>query len=71
MISHMLVIFSILMYADDTTIFCNFDNMCSENKLNSKLHNKIDWLCSKKLSLNVSKTKFACFYTKQQKKCVS
>ena len=25
--------FSILMYVDDTTLFCNFDNVCSENKL--------------------------------------
>ena len=29
--------FSILMYADDTTLFCNFDNVCSENKINSEL----------------------------------
>ena len=66
MISHMLVIFSILMYADDTTLFCNFDDVCSKNKLNSKLDNIFDWLCSNKLSLNISKTKFACFHTKQK-----
>ena len=54
------------MYADDTTQFCNFDNVCSENKINSELDNIFDWLCSNKLSLNVSKTKFACFHTKQK-----
>ena len=58
--------FSILMYADDTTLFCNFGNMCSENKINYELDNIFNWLCSNKLSLNVSKTKFACFHTKQK-----
>ena len=55
------------MYADDTTLFYNFDNVCSENKIHSKLDNIFDWLCSNKLSLNVSKTKCACFHTKQKK----
>ena len=55
------------MYADDTTLFYNFDNVCSENKIHSELDNIFDWLCSNKLSLNVSKTKFACFHTKQKK----
>ena len=59
--------FSILMQADDTTLFCNFDNVCSANKIYSELDNKFDWLCSNKLSLNVRKTKFACFHTKQKK----
>ena len=31
--------FDILMYADDTTLFCNFDNVSSENKINSELDN--------------------------------
>ena len=59
--------FSILMYADDTTLFCNFDNVCSENKINTELDSIFNWLCSNKLSLNVSKTKFACFHTKQKR----
>ena len=29
--------FSILMYADDTTRFCNFDHVCSVNKTKSEL----------------------------------
>ena len=43
--------FSILMYADDTTLICNFDNVCSENKINSKLDKIFNWLCSNKLSV--------------------
>ena len=31
--------FDILMYADDTTLFCYFDNVSSENKINSELDN--------------------------------
>ena len=50
-------IFNILMYADDrTTLFCNFDNTHNESTINNKISNIYDWLCSNKLSLNVSKT---------------
>ena len=49
------------MYADDTTLFCNFDTTC-----NSELEKIYRWLCSNKLSLNVGKTKFACFHTAQR-----
>ena len=31
--------FSILMQEDVTTLFCNFDNVWSENKINSELDN--------------------------------
>ena len=55
------------MYVDDTTLFCNFDNVCGENKINFELDNIFDWLCFNKLSLNVSKTKFVCCHTKQKK----
>ena len=58
--------FNILMYADDTTLFCNFDTTCDSEKINSELEKKYRWLCSNKLSLNVGKTKFACFHTGQR-----
>ena len=45
------------MYADDTTLFCNFDNIRNENTINNEINNIYEWLCSNKLSLNVSKTK--------------
>ena len=57
---------NILMYADDTTLFCNFDNTQNEFTINNeldKLDNVYRWLCSNKLSLNVSKTKYMCFHT--------
>ena len=55
-------IFDILMYADDTTSFCNFDNIRNENTINNEINKVYDWLCSNKLSLNVSKTKYMCFH---------
>ena len=50
------------MYADDTTLFCNYDNIFNDIVIN-KIYN---WLCSNKLSLNVSKTKFMCFHASQK-----
>ena len=60
-------IFNILMYADDTTLFCNFDNTQNEFTINNELDNVYRWLCSNELSLNVSKTKYMCFHTPKQK----
>ena len=60
-------IFNILMYADDTTLFCNFDNTQNEFTINNELDNVYRWLCSNKLSLNVSKTKYMCFHTPKRK----
>ena len=54
------------MYADDTTLFCNFDNIRNENTINNEINNIYEWLCSNKLSLNVSKTKYMCFHTSTQ-----
>ena len=33
--------FNILMYADDTTLFCNFDTTCNSEKINSELEKNI------------------------------
>ena len=51
------------MYADHTTLFCNFDNIRNKNTINNEMNKVYDWLCSNKLSLNVSKTKYMCFHT--------
>ena len=53
--------FNILMYAENTTLFCNFDTTCNSEKINFELKKIYRGLCCNKLSLNVSKTKFACF----------
>ena len=58
--------FSILMYADDTTLFCNFDNNCNEDVINAELNSVYSWLCSNRLSLNVEKTKYVSFHTAQK-----
>ena len=62
--------FSILMYADDTTLFSNFDNVCSENKINSELDSIFNWLCSNKLSLNVSKPNLHVFIPNRRELCI-
>ena len=55
------------MYADDTTLFCKFDNTQNEFTINNELDNVYRWLCSTKLSLNVSKTKHMCFHIPKRK----
>ena len=60
-------IFNILMYANDTTLFCNFDNTQNEFTVNNELDNVYRSLCSNKLSLNVIKTKYMCFHTPKRK----
>ena len=58
--------FSILRYADDTTLFCNFDNNCNEDVINAELNNVYSWLCTNRLFLNVEKTKYVSFHTAQK-----
>ena len=45
-------LFNMVMYADDTTLYCNLSNNTNENDLNSELHKISEWLASNKLSLN-------------------
>ena len=48
-----------IMYADDTTLFCNFnDPNITEETLNEELKLLIQWLNANQLSLNAGKTKF-------------
>ena len=54
------------MYADDTTLFCNYDNILNDIVINSEINKIYNWLCSNKLSLNVSKTKCMCFHAPQK-----
>ena len=58
--------FSIPMYADDTTLFCSFDSNCNEDVISAELNNVYSWLCSNRLSLNVEKTKYVSFHTAQK-----
>ena len=49
---HVSPLFNMVMYADDTTLYCNLSNNTNENDLNSELHKVSEWLASNKLSLN-------------------
>ena len=60
-------VFSMLMYADDTTLYCNINNANSDIILNNELCKISDWLSSNKLSLNVKKTKYMIFHTPQKR----
>ena len=59
-------IFEMLMYADDTTLYCNLSQNCNDLILNNELIKITDWLSSNKLSLNVKKTKCMVFHTAQR-----
>ena len=60
-------LFNMVMYADDTTLYCNLSNNTNENDLNSELHKISEWLASNELSLNAQKTKFMVFHSMQRK----
>ena len=56
-----------LMYADDTTLYCNLNGVNSEVNINNELSKISEWLSSNKLSLNIKKTKFMVFHTPQRR----
>ena len=60
-INNLPLVSNMLMYADDTTLYCNVNN--NDDLLNYELSKVCDWLGANKLALNVSKTKFMVFHT--------
>ena len=54
-------VFNMLMYADDTTLYCNINQNISKIEINHELWKVSQWLAANKLSLNVGKTKFMVF----------
>ena len=50
------------------SLFCNYDNIIlNEMVINFEIYKIYNaWLCSNKLSFNVSKTKFMCFHAPQK-----
>ena len=55
------------MYADDTTLFCDFDNINNtEETINDELIKLTEWLGCNQLSLNVNKTKFMLFHSNRK-----
>ena len=62
-------VFNFLLYADDTTLFCNLEDIDSDYKeftLNQELQHVHEWLLANGLQLNVKKTKYMLFH-KQNK----
>ena len=62
-------VFIFLLYADDTTLFCNLEDINSDYKeftLNQELQHVLEWLLANGLQLNVKKTKYMLFH-KQNK----
>ena len=61
-------IFNMIMYADDTTLFCDINgNPADEHVLNTELCKITHWLSTNKLSLNVNKTKCMVFHSDEKK----
>ena len=52
-----------IMYADDTTLYCNINEITREGIINTELSHVNVWLKANKLSLNVAKTKVMVFHT--------
>ena len=50
-----------LMYADDTILYCNIDQYLNEDVINVELAKLSEWLGSNNLALNISKTKCIVF----------
>ena len=57
-----------IMYADDTTLFCDINNIPDvEHFLNAKRNKTTDWLAANKVYLNANKTKFMVIHSDEKK----
>ena len=59
-------VFDMLMYADDTTLYCNINQNIKEEFINAELTKLLEWLGANKLSLNVAKTKYMVFHASKR-----
>ena len=59
-------VFDMLMYADDTTLYCNIKQDIGEEVINAELLKLWEWLSANKLSLNIAKTKYMVFHTSKR-----
>ena len=56
-----------LMYADDTTLYCNLDPNSTSDSLSNELKFITNWLDANKLSLNIGKTKHMIYHNINKK----
>ena len=56
------------LFADDANLFCkdNNSNFQTSTDLNNELDKVYEWLCVNKLSLNISKSNFVIFHSRQR-----
>ena len=59
-------VFDMLMYADDTTLYCNINQNIGEELINADFTKLWEWLGANKLSLNIAKTKYMVFHTSKR-----
>ena len=55
--------FKMIMYADDTTLYCNINETTTEEIINTEISHVNVWSKANKLYLNVAQTKFMVFHT--------
>ena len=61
-------IFQLILFADDTNVFCSGKNLpYLMNQANRELNKLSDWFTANKLSVNLKKTKFMIFKQKQKR----
>ena len=63
--------FDMMMYADDTTIYCNINKNVNEIVINAELEKVNKWLCSNKLSLNIKKDEIYGFSSQSKTSTIS
>ena len=59
-------VFDMLMYADDTTLYCNINQNIDEEVINVELLKLWERLGANKLSLNIANTKYMVFHTSKR-----
>ena len=59
-------VFDMLMYADDTTLYCNINQDIGKEVINAELLKLWEWFGANKLSLNIAKTKYMMFHTSKR-----
>ena len=59
-------VFNMLIYADDTTLYCNISQNISEEVINAEMMKLWDWLGANKLSLNIANAKYKVFHSSKR-----
>ena len=55
------IVFDMLMYADDTTLYCDINQNIVKEIINAELLKLCEWLGANKLSINIDRQNIWCF----------